>query len=227
MNKKKEQFTLSDFIEYLSKDGKSHQKGEIVAHFVDTHQISLSVVASRRKEAEKKGFKIPATKNGYMLLPDLSGISNPEQVMHILNFATLSRKMYEVHYTKFLKSQEFEKLIDPAYVSSVYTQFVNGDDIVYIPGDLKKMGPHLSPIQRESLKAMDYRKEFLKTRFWKIVRAAVREIADGKCQYCNQEPGTECHHTTYDHHGWEDEHLEELMWVCRPCHEMLENEKDE
>ena len=59
--------------------------------------------------------------------------------------------------------------------------------------------------------------EFLKTRYWMSISRFVREKA-GKCDECGSTENLHVHHTTYDHHGCEHQHLEDLKCLCKDCH---------
>lgn len=60
--------------------------------------------------------------------------------------------------------------------------------------------------------------EFLRSAFWKNVSAAVRRRARFRCELCNSCQGIQVHHKTYENHGNEDKHLEDLICLCAECH---------
>lgn len=66
------------------------------------------------------------------------------------------------------------------------------------------------------LKVLKYG-EFLKTRYWMSISRYVREKA-GKCEECGETTNLHVHHTTYEHHGYEHRHLEDLRCLCKDCH---------
>lgn len=66
--------------------------------------------------------------------------------------------------------------------------------------------------------------EFLQTSYWKAVREKVMEESDGKCDICGDE-ATDVHHTTYENHGREHDHLEDLISVCSSCHSDLHDRR--
>lgn len=65
---------------------------------------------------------------------------------------------------------------------------------------------------------MDYY-DFLKTPYWKAIAEKVRYKADYKCQICNSSEGLNVHHRSYENHGDELHHMEDLICICKDCHE--------
>lgn len=70
---------------------------------------------------------------------------------------------------------------------------------------------------RSLLRRISYR-EFLKTDFWIYVRDEVRRRAHYRCELCFSIRGLQVHHKTYEHHGFEDMWLIDLICLCRNCH---------
>lgn len=70
------------------------------------------------------------------------------------------------------------------------------------------------------LRSMKYT-YFLNTRYWKTVRNKVIELSGGKCSICGNTRFLNVHHKTYKNHGSEIFHLEDLVVLCRNCHEKL------
>jgi Zn finger protein HypA/HybF involved in hydrogenase expression len=68
------------------------------------------------------------------------------------------------------------------------------------------------------IKAMDYY-EFLKTPYWKAIAAHTKYKAKYRCQLCNSKEGLATHHRTYEIHGAEHAHMNELIVLCTQCHE--------
>lgn len=62
-------------------------------------------------------------------------------------------------------------------------------------------------------------KAFLKTDYWKAVRVKVFLRDNKTCQKCGSKKKLEAHHLTYKHHGNEMKHLDDLITLCRDCHE--------
>lgn len=62
-------------------------------------------------------------------------------------------------------------------------------------------------------------KAFLKTNYWKAVRIKVFLRDSKTCQKCGSKKKLEAHHLTYKHHKNEMKHLEDLITLCRDCHE--------
>ena len=67
------------------------------------------------------------------------------------------------------------------------------------------------------LKEMPY-KDFLQTHYWEIVRNYVVYKRGHRCELCAHEGNFNVHHKTYEHHGEEHHHLEDLILLCRLCH---------
>jgi hypothetical protein len=61
-------------------------------------------------------------------------------------------------------------------------------------------------------------KEFLKTEFWREVRDEVKRRDHYRCALCASQAGLNVHHRTYEHHGFEDMWLRDLICLCRNCH---------
>ena len=61
--------------------------------------------------------------------------------------------------------------------------------------------------------------DYLQTDYWKAVAVEVKKRAGYRCQVCNSQLDLCAHHRTYDHRGKELEHLDDLICLCRRCHE--------
>ena len=70
------------------------------------------------------------------------------------------------------------------------------------------------------IKRMPYKK-FLATPYWKIISAFQKYYFDYKCVMCGSKLSLNVHHTTYENHGEEAFHLEDLLTVCNNCHKMI------
>jgi len=62
--------------------------------------------------------------------------------------------------------------------------------------------------------------DYLRTSHWQAVRALAVRRALRTCQLCDAEGSLEIHHRTYVRLG--EERPEDLVAVCRPCHEVFE-----
>ena len=69
----------------------------------------------------------------------------------------------------------------------------------------------------DKLRKLDY-SEFLKTPYWKTVGEAVKSRAGWRCENCGETRNLQVHHKTYEHHGDEIHHLQDLVCLCRECH---------
>lgn len=60
---------------------------------------------------------------------------------------------------------------------------------------------------------------YLRSPEWRAKRAAILKRDGHRCQLWLDHPGEEVHHRTYAHLG--DEPLEDLITLCRQCHEAI------
>jgi hypothetical protein len=60
----------------------------------------------------------------------------------------------------------------------------------------------------------------LNSEWYRQLRFERRQLAGDLCENCQLAFGTECHHLTYERFG--HELLEDLVWVCDSCHEVLD-----
>lgn len=72
---------------------------------------------------------------------------------------------------------------------------------------------------------MDYKDEFLRSRYWHIVQNYVTYKAGNKCEICGKNTALEVHHRNYDHHGDEASHLQDLQCLCHHCHSKIHENK--
>lgn len=68
--------------------------------------------------------------------------------------------------------------------------------------------------------------DYLKTDYWKAVSFKVKERAQYRCQLCNSQHDLCAHHRTYEHRGCELDHLNDLVCLCRRCHEIFHGKTD-
>lgn len=62
--------------------------------------------------------------------------------------------------------------------------------------------------------------EFLQSNYWKNVRQNILIRDNNSCVKCNKKTKLEVHHKTYKNHGKEHLHLDDLITLCRTCHEL-------
>lgn len=67
------------------------------------------------------------------------------------------------------------------------------------------------------IKGIDYH-DFLLTPFWKAIAVKKLKDANFKCQLCSAGGQLNVHHSTYEHHGYEQFHLNDLIVLCNECH---------
>lgn len=65
--------------------------------------------------------------------------------------------------------------------------------------------------------------EFLNSDYWKQCRKLVLERDEYHCVECGATNQLEVHHRTYEHHGDELNHLEDLVTLCQDCHQIAHN----
>jgi hypothetical protein len=69
------------------------------------------------------------------------------------------------------------------------------------------------------IQTMSY-KDFLKTPYWKAIAVKVRQNAGYSCQMSkSHKTQLQVHHRSYEHHGYEHLHLEDLVCICKNCHQ--------
>ncbi len=61
-------------------------------------------------------------------------------------------------------------------------------------------------------------KDFLRTLYWDFIRTLKKEQANYKCELCNNNTHLNVHHKSYNNHGDEYHHLEDLIVLCSDCH---------
>jgi hypothetical protein len=65
--------------------------------------------------------------------------------------------------------------------------------------------------------------EYLASREWALLKEQVRKRSSGFCERCSVRPYQDTHHLTYERIG--NEELDDLLAVCRPCHEYLSGKR--
>jgi hypothetical protein len=59
--------------------------------------------------------------------------------------------------------------------------------------------------------------DFLKSKYWHDCKQRILE-RDQVCTQCGSDQALEVHHTTYEHHRDELNHLTDLVTLCNECH---------
>lgn len=62
---------------------------------------------------------------------------------------------------------------------------------------------------------------FLNSDYWRYIRKLKLTQSRCKCQICGSKEGLNVHHNSYAHHYKEHKHLEDLVVLCRKCHEIF------
>lgn len=60
--------------------------------------------------------------------------------------------------------------------------------------------------------------DFLKTPYWIAIAERVKIRAKNSCQVCNSTKNLNVHHRSYQNHGTELYHMEDLICLCKECH---------
>lgn len=71
----------------------------------------------------------------------------------------------------------------------------------------------------EKIKLMSYL-DFLQTPYWKAI-SVYKKIKEGRCEICGSKFDLHTHHKTYDNHGYEFLHLNDLQVICGVCHSKI------
>jgi hypothetical protein len=71
---------------------------------------------------------------------------------------------------------------------------------------------------RRILINMDYQL-YIKSEQWKRIAEKVKERAKYRCQVCAETANLAAHHNSYENLGDEENHMEDLVCLCRRCHE--------
>jgi hypothetical protein len=67
---------------------------------------------------------------------------------------------------------------------------------------------------------------FLKTDYWQAIKNFCLERAEHECEACgNSNAILHVHHLTYEHHGLEHLHLDDLIVLCEQCHNDAHSKK--
>lgn len=72
---------------------------------------------------------------------------------------------------------------------------------------------------------LDY-SDFLKTPYWKAIALRIKLKSDFKCSLCGSKERLSTHHNTYENHGYELDHLEDLICICQDCHQIYHDNKE-
>lgn len=64
---------------------------------------------------------------------------------------------------------------------------------------------------------MNY-EEYLKSEHWQEVKKVKLKTTNYRCQLCNSPLNLNVHHRCYDHINEEQNHLEDLVILCKDCH---------
>lgn len=68
---------------------------------------------------------------------------------------------------------------------------------------------------------------FLGTTYWRIIRDYLLWKRGGACENCGRGGLMVLHHKTYEHHGFEHKYLNDLLFLCRECHERVHKSLDD
>lgn len=115
--------------------------------------------------------------------------------------------IYKGHWMDGL--HDWEKYIQEELCVSRYHEIsAIGIGLWITPDDMLKL--------KRALVEMPYH-QFLKTHYWAVVSGVVKARAN-VCEQCGEVFGLQVHHKTYEHHGEEHSHMDDLQCLCRLCH---------
>ena len=170
-----------------------------------------------------------------------------KQLLHAgTNKGVLNRKQCELLDIPFFNNREYKKALYGKEISEeLYKEFCSlritfGQRVNKIK-TLKKLKSDIlvrdyksksfdklkatakdNEVLENNLRSMKY-SNFLKTRYWQTIREYMIRTADNKCSACGSTKKLNVHHKTYEHHGSEIFHLEDLVVLCATCHKKAHN----
>ena len=71
------------------------------------------------------------------------------------------------------------------------------------------------PILKKSCTYVD----FLKSKYWHVIRLKVLKRDKYTCQHCSKKVKLHVHHKTYKHHLEEHKYMNDLISLCERCHD--------
>ena len=77
---------------------------------------------------------------------------------------------------------------------------------------------------KEYIKEMSFLNynDFLLTPYWDVIKCYVKKKYK-TCQICGSKKHLHIHHKTYEHHFFEHFYIEDMMLVCKECHQKIHN----
>jgi len=83
--------------------------------------------------------------------------------------------------------------------------------------EFRQMAESMTRDQEAALAALPYR-EFLETRYWRVLGRFVRLERGSHCERCKRRVDLQIHHLHYYRVGAEYRNLEDVMVLCDCCH---------
>lgn len=71
--------------------------------------------------------------------------------------------------------------------------------------------------RRKKVKKQTY-EEFLKSPYWRKIRILILKRDNNSCRSCGSSEELHIHHLTYEHHLKELDNLDDLITLCKQCH---------
>ena len=65
------------------------------------------------------------------------------------------------------------------------------------------------------------RHEYMKTDAWQTIRALILALGDYKCDMCGTQSNLDIHHISYKEEPGEEDIIDDLIPLCRECHEKV------
>ena len=148
------------------------------------------------------------------------------QLLNIINSLRLKVKYLERREELKIKELEKKRELENSYESILnfiikYILIRKDDDIEISIENCKIMATEYKDINSEELhniiSKIDYN-IYLKTNFWKLISMYKKNISGNKCNLCSSTKFLETHHNTYINYGKELNHLNDLIVLCKDCH---------
>lgn len=128
--------------------------------------------------------------------------------------------MKKLTHIEKLQKLDREKKLDPNYVSRERDALKNGWKYKKPRKKKVKSRPVIKPKIYKPAPSEKYT-DFLQSTYWYKTRKIVLKRDNNMCTKCGSKENLHVHHLTYDNHHNERAHLENLITVCKSCHEEI------
>ena len=135
-------------------------------------------------------------------------------------YVRITRKDGRNRYVETCKANDNTSAVDLEQILDCSHHTTPGIKRDFIKRFIKGREPFPVEDAQKIINAMPYR-DFLLTPYWQSISMYIRCRDKKTCQLCGSKKRLNVHHLTYDHHGDELNHLNDLMCVCSKCHKEL------